>query len=73
MERFAKIICKKHKPTYISNTTHLKITFYHLLSDKKIKSIVETFPNIIHLDFKESISFGDKSLFIPLNVRNFIQ
>jgi hypothetical protein len=64
MERFAKIICEKHKPVYVSNTIHLEITFYHSLSDKKIKSIVETFLNIIHLDFKESIGFDDKSLFI---------
>ncbi|GES85319.1 hypothetical protein GLOIN_2v1848414 [Rhizophagus clarus] len=63
-ERFVKIMCEKHKPAYVSNTTHLEITFYHSLSDKKIKSIVKTFPNIIHLDFKESIGFGDKSLFI---------
>ncbi|GES81294.1 hypothetical protein GLOIN_2v1762487 [Rhizophagus clarus] len=55
---------EKYKPTYVSNVTHLEITYYHSLSDKKIKSIVETFPNIIHLDFKESIGFGDKSLFI---------
>ncbi|GES85244.1 hypothetical protein GLOIN_2v1762487 [Rhizophagus clarus] len=55
---------EKHKPAYVSNVTHLEITYYHLLSNKKIKSIVKTFSNIIHLDFKESIGFGDKSLFI---------
>ena len=63
-ERFIKIICKSHKPAYVTNTTHLEITFYHSLSDKKIKSIVNIFLNIIHLDFKESIDFSDKSLFI---------
>src|SRR6266542_2785848 len=63
-EIFVKIICEKNKPFHVSNTTNLKITFYHSLSDKKIKSIVDTFLNIIHLDFKESIGFGDKSLFI---------
>src|SRR6266496_6504257 len=63
-EIFVKIMCKKNKPAHVTNTTHLEITFYHSLSDKKIKSIVNTFPNIIHLDFKASIGFGDKSLFI---------
>jgi hypothetical protein len=57
-------MCKKHKPAYVSNTTYLEITFYYSLLDKKIKSIVDTFPNIIHLDFKERIGFSDKSLFI---------
>src|SRR5256886_14422080 len=57
-------MCEKIKPAHVSNTTHLEITFYHSLSDKKIKSIVNTFPNIIHLDFKESIGFSNKSLFI---------
>src|SRR5215216_5810828 len=63
-ERFVKVICEKHKPAYVSNTTHLEITFYHSLSDKKIKSIVDTFLNIIYLDFKNNISFSDKSLFV---------
>ncbi|PKY59925.1 RNI-like protein [Rhizophagus irregularis] len=63
-KRFIKLINEKHKPAYVLNTTHLEITFYHSLSDKKIKSIVEIFPNIVHLDFKDSIGFGDKSLFI---------
>ncbi|CAI2176726.1 7813_t:CDS:2, partial [Funneliformis geosporum] len=31
---------------------------------KKIKSIVETFLNIIYLDFKDSIGFSDRSLFV---------
>ncbi|CAI2185800.1 9162_t:CDS:2, partial [Funneliformis geosporum] len=57
-------MCEMHKPAYVSNTTHLEITFYHSLSDKKIKSIVKTFPNIIHLDFKDSLGFSDKSLFV---------
>ena len=64
LKRFVKIMCEKNKPAYVSNTTHLEITFYHSLSDKKIKSIVDTFLNIIHLDFKNSIGFGDRSLFI---------
>jgi hypothetical protein len=57
-------MCRKHKSAYVSNTTHLEITYYYSLSDKKIKSIVDTFLNIIHLDFKGSIGFGDKLLFI---------
>ncbi|PKC53799.1 RNI-like protein [Rhizophagus irregularis] len=57
-------MCEKHKPAYVSNVTHLEITYYHSLSDRKIKNIVDTFPNIIHLNFKESIGFGDRSLFI---------
>jgi hypothetical protein len=63
-KRFIKLMNGKHKPAYVSNVIHLEITYYHLLSDKKIKSIVDTFPNIIHLDFKNSIGFGNKSLFI---------
>jgi hypothetical protein len=58
------MVCEENKLAYGPNATHLEITFYHSLSDKKIKSIVDTFPNIIHLDFKGSIGFGDKSLFI---------
>ena len=61
-ERFEKIMCEKHNPVYVLNTTHLEITFYHSLSDKKIKSIVDIFPNIIHLDFKDSICFSNKVL-----------
>src|SRR6266498_4630500 len=49
LKRFVKIMCKKHKPAYVSNLTHLEITYYYSLSDKKIKSIVNTFSNIIHL------------------------
>ncbi|RIA96373.1 hypothetical protein C1645_815390 [Glomus cerebriforme] len=49
---------EKNKPAYVSNTTNLEITFYHSLSDKKIKSIVKIFLNIVHLDFKESIGFA---------------
>src|SRR6266498_3769928 len=64
LKRFIKIINEKHKPAYVSNLTHLEITYYHSLSDKKIKSIVDTFSNIIYLDFKNSIGFGDRSLFI---------
>ncbi|PKY58573.1 RNI-like protein [Rhizophagus irregularis] len=64
LEKFVKIMCGKNKPAYVSNVTHLEITCYHSVLDKKIKSIVNIFPNIIHLNFKESIGFGDRSLFI---------
>src|SRR6266498_618168 len=42
LENFVKIMCGKNKLAYASNVTHLEITFYHSLSDKKIKSIVNT-------------------------------
>ncbi len=57
-------MCKKNKPAHVSNTTYLEITFYHSLSDKKIKSIMDTFLNKIHLDFKNNIGFNDRLLFI---------
>jgi len=44
--------------------TYLKISYYHSLLNKKIKDIVYTFSNIIYLDFKNSIGFGDRALFI---------
>jgi len=37
LEKFVKIICEKNKPAYASNVTHLEITCYHSVSDKKIK------------------------------------
>src|ERR1043165_1660678 len=64
LEKFVKIMCRKNKPAYASNVTYLEISNYYRLSDKKIKSIVNTFPNIIHLNFKKNIDFGNKSLFI---------
>ena len=56
MERFLKIVHGGgQKPVYSSKLTHLKISYYHSISNKKIKGIVHTFPNIIHLDFEKSI------------------
>ena len=56
MERFLKIVHGGgQKPIYSSKLTHLKISHYYPLSNKKIKGIVHTFPNIIHLDFEKSI------------------
>jgi hypothetical protein len=49
------------KPIYSLKLTHLKISHYRL-SNKKIKSIVRMFPNVIHLDFEESIDPTDKAL-----------
>ena len=44
------------------NLTHLEISYYHPLSDKKINNIVRLFPNIIHLDFGKSTGYSDKAL-----------
>ena len=56
LERFLKIVPGGgRKPVYSSKLTHLKITHYYSLSNKKIKGIVHTFQNIIHLDFEESM------------------
>ncbi|GBC03289.1 hypothetical protein RclHR1_05050014 [Rhizophagus clarus] len=56
LERFLKIVPRGgRKPVYSSKLTHLRIAHYHSLSNKKIKGIVHTFQNIIHLDFEESM------------------
>ena len=63
MERFLKIIPGGgRKPVYSSKLTHLKITHYPSLSNKKIKGIVHTFLNIIHLDFEGSTDCTGKVL-----------
>src|SRR5438067_11527180 len=63
LKRFLKIIPGgRRKPVYSSKLTHLKITHYHSLSNKKIKGIVHTFPNIIHLDFEGSMNCTCKVL-----------
>ncbi len=63
LERFLKIIPGGgRKPVYSSKLTHLKITYYRSLSNKKIKGIVHTFPNIIHLDFEGSMDCTGKVL-----------
>ena len=36
LKKFMKIVCKRQKPVYSSNLTHLKISYYHPLSDKKL-------------------------------------
>src|ERR1051325_479589 len=49
------------KPIYSSKLTHLKISHYRL-SNKKIKGIVQMFPNVIHLDFEGSMDCTGKIL-----------
>ncbi|GBC14877.1 uncharacterized protein OCT59_017149 [Rhizophagus irregularis] len=54
LERFLKIVPRGgRKPVYSSKLTHLKILHYRL-SNRKIKSIVHTFQNIIYLDLEGS-------------------
>ncbi|PKB95359.1 hypothetical protein RhiirA5_436863 [Rhizophagus irregularis] len=55
---------KRQKPIYSSSITHHKISYYNSLSDKKIKNIVSSCPNIIHLNFKRSTGFFDKALIL---------
>jgi len=63
LERFLKIVPGGgRKPVYSSKLTHLKITHYRSLSNKKIKVVIYTFPNIIHLDFEKSIDPTGKAL-----------
>ncbi|CAI2189069.1 787_t:CDS:2 [Funneliformis geosporum] len=56
------IIRSKQMPVYCSSVTHLKISYYHSLSDKKIISIVHLCPNIIHLSFIYIKGFSNKVL-----------
>src|SRR5256714_1992968 len=62
LNKFMKIVRKRQKPVYSSNLTHLEISHYRYLSDKKIKGIVCLFPNIVHLDFNFSTVFSNKTL-----------
>ncbi len=63
LERFLKIVPGGgRKPVYSPKLTHLKITNYPSLSNKKIKGIVHTFPNIIHLDFEGNMDCTGKVL-----------
>ena len=65
LERFLKIVPGGgRKPLYSSKLTHLKITHYPSLSNKKIKGIVHTFQNIIHLDFEGSTDSIGKVLML---------
>ena len=62
LKKFMKIVCKRQKPVYSSNLTHLEISNYHPLSDKKFNGIARLFPNIVHLDLNFSTGFSDKTL-----------
>ena len=57
-----KIVRKRQKPVYSSNLTHLEISNYHPLLDKKFNYIAHLFPNIVHLDLNFSTGFSDKTL-----------
>ena len=62
MERFFKIIPREgRKPVYSSKLTHLKITHYRSLSNKKIKGIVHIIPEY-NLDFEGSMDCTGKVL-----------
>ena len=62
LKKFMKIVRKRQKPVYSSILTHLEISNYHPLSDKKFNCIAHLFPNIVHLDLNFSIGFSDKTL-----------
>jgi len=57
-----KIVRRRSKLIFSSNLTHLGISHYHPLSDKKFNDIADTFPNIVHLDLNFSTGFNDKTL-----------
>src|SRR5436190_19889459 len=62
LKKFIKLVRGKQTPVYCSNITHLEISYYHSLSDKKIISIVHSCPNIVHLSFINSIGFSNRAL-----------
>ncbi|UZO15870.1 uncharacterized protein OCT59_007280 [Rhizophagus irregularis] len=62
LKKFIKLVRRKQTPVYCSNVTHLEISYYHSLSDKKIISIVYSCPNITHLSFINSIAFSNRAL-----------
>ncbi|CAG8596382.1 1175_t:CDS:1 [Diversispora eburnea] len=79
LKKFMGFLDRETKPVYASNTRYLKINHYYELSNKVIKKIIESFPNITHLDFKRTCGFDDAALIkisraypnlIHLNVSN---
>ncbi|GET57685.1 hypothetical protein GLOIN_2v1786061 [Rhizophagus irregularis DAOM 181602=DAOM 197198] len=62
LKKFIKLVRRKKTPVYCSNVTHLEVSYYHSLSDKKIISIVHSCPNITHLSFINSIAFSNRAL-----------
>ncbi len=59
------------KLIYSSKPTHLKIIYYRLLSNKKIKGIVRMFSNIIHLDFRESMKSESIGKVLKLIIKSY--
>ena len=45
MKDFYEILRREQKPVYCLNVTHLEISNYYRLSDKKFKRIAGLFPN----------------------------
>src|SRR5439155_11133892 len=62
LKKFIKLVRRKQMPVYCSNVSHLKISYYHSLSDKKIISIVHSCSNITHLSFINNIGFSNRAL-----------
>jgi hypothetical protein len=62
LKKFIKLVRRKQMAVYCLNVTHLEISYYHSLSDKKIISIVHSCPNITHLSFINSIAFSNRAL-----------
>ncbi|GET02682.1 hypothetical protein GLOIN_2v1787560 [Rhizophagus clarus] len=64
LEKFLKLDIKGQKPVYGLHLTHLKISYYPLFLNKKIKGILQLFPNIIYLDFENSSGISNKALYM---------
>ena len=62
LKKFIKLVRRKQTPVYCSSITHLEISYYHSLSDKKIISIIHSCPNIVHLSFIYSKGFSSRVL-----------
>ncbi|CAG8806668.1 24848_t:CDS:2 [Gigaspora margarita] len=63
LKKFLKKVCKNSRLTYGSSVRYLKILHYHKLSNKVLGKFIKIFPNIIHLDFKQSYGYNDIVLF----------
>ncbi|CAG8509496.1 13482_t:CDS:2 [Gigaspora margarita] len=62
LESFIKLICEEKKPVYASNLKSLKISHYHSITHKLIRSIINYCQNIIHLDFKKCVGISNEIL-----------
>ena len=58
VRKFHKADMRGKKPVYASNL----ISYYHSITHKIIRSVVNYCPNIIHLDFKNSVGVSDETL-----------